>query len=235
MFPGPVRSGSRSREALLDAAEGLFASRGYDAVGIREITDNAGVNIAAIKHHFGSKSGLYLETVKRAVARSHAHEVWGALEEAPTSQRDAAQRLARFLHAFVARMLDCAEASSVCSNFIMKEAVAPSEACNAVVDHYIRPNQELLSRTVAAIAPGLAPDEAARAGQGILAQALHYKVFRPFLTRMWGASLGAPGGAEQIADGIVRFSLRGLGCPASLIEEAASAALGERAAQRAED
>jgi hypothetical protein len=116
----------------------------------------------------------------------------------------------------------------------MKEAVSPSEACDAVVDHYIRPNQELLTRTVAAIAPGLAVDEAARAGQGILAQALHYKVFRPFLTRMWGGSLGAPGGAEQIADGILRFSLRGLGAPEGLIEEAAGIALEERAAKRAE-
>ena len=65
-----------TREALLDAAEALFSSKGYAAVGIREITDAAGVNIASIKYHFGSKSELYLETVRRAMERSDAAASW---------------------------------------------------------------------------------------------------------------------------------------------------------------
>jgi AcrR family transcriptional regulator len=65
-----------TRGALLDAAEELFSRRGYAAVGIREITDAAGVNIAAIKYHFGSKSELYLETVKRAMERASSTGSW---------------------------------------------------------------------------------------------------------------------------------------------------------------
>ncbi|MHC5046996.1 MAG: TetR/AcrR family transcriptional regulator [Planctomycetota bacterium] len=74
-----------TRGSLLDAAEELFSRKGYAAVGIREITDAAGVNIAAIKYHFGSKSELYLETVKRAMERSESSWIatWRRSRPAP--------------------------------------------------------------------------------------------------------------------------------------------------------
>ena len=50
---------------LLDAAEKLFGELGYDGVGMRALTQRAGVNLAAATYHFGSKKGLYLETFLR--------------------------------------------------------------------------------------------------------------------------------------------------------------------------
>ena len=40
---------------ILDAAERLFAANGYGATSIRSITREAGVNVAAVHYHFGSK------------------------------------------------------------------------------------------------------------------------------------------------------------------------------------
>ena len=51
-------SGEATRKRILKSAERLFAKSGIDAVSIRDITDAAGVNTAAIHYHFGSKSGL---------------------------------------------------------------------------------------------------------------------------------------------------------------------------------
>ncbi len=50
--------GDATRKRILKQAERLFAKTGIDAVSIRDITDAAGVNSAAIHYHFGSKSGL---------------------------------------------------------------------------------------------------------------------------------------------------------------------------------
>lgn len=47
-----------TRDRLLDAALGLFASRGYDAVGVQEIVAAVGVTKPTLYHHFGSKRGL---------------------------------------------------------------------------------------------------------------------------------------------------------------------------------
>ena len=63
----PPRPGEGSREvtrrALLDGARRLFSERGYDHVGVREIAATANVNAALVNRYFGSKLGLFEETV----------------------------------------------------------------------------------------------------------------------------------------------------------------------------
>ncbi len=51
-----------TKERILDAAERLFAFRGYAATSLRDITAEARVNLAAAHYHFGSKQ-LLLESV----------------------------------------------------------------------------------------------------------------------------------------------------------------------------
>ena len=51
--------GTRSR--ILNAAEGLFADRGFSATSVRMITSRAKVNLAAMHYHFGSKDQLIQE------------------------------------------------------------------------------------------------------------------------------------------------------------------------------
>lgn len=45
-------------ERILDAAEVLFAERGFAETSLRTITGAAGVNLAAVNYHFGSKKAL---------------------------------------------------------------------------------------------------------------------------------------------------------------------------------
>jgi AcrR family transcriptional regulator len=49
---------SETRERILDAAERLFASQGFAATSLRTVITDAGVNLAAIHYHFGSKEAL---------------------------------------------------------------------------------------------------------------------------------------------------------------------------------
>lgn len=58
-------AGRATRERVLDAAERLFAVRGVDAVSVRDITEAAGANLAAVNYHFGSKHGLVVAIVQR--------------------------------------------------------------------------------------------------------------------------------------------------------------------------
>lgn len=66
---------------ILDAAEQLFADRGPHGVSLREVIDLAGVNIAAINYHFGSKEQLFDEVVVRSIDRI-ADCIGDALKEA---------------------------------------------------------------------------------------------------------------------------------------------------------
>jgi len=48
-----------TRERILDAAELLFAAKGFHAVSVRDITGAASVDVAVVNYHFGSKQQLF--------------------------------------------------------------------------------------------------------------------------------------------------------------------------------
>ncbi|MFE4173996.1 TetR/AcrR family transcriptional regulator [Streptomyces sp. NPDC056909] len=56
-----------TRTKILDAAEHLFAERGYRGTSVRAITDLAGANLAAVGYHFGSKAELLAAVVRRVI------------------------------------------------------------------------------------------------------------------------------------------------------------------------
>jgi AcrR family transcriptional regulator len=45
-------------QRILDAAEALFSEKGFAETSLRNITTKAGVNLAAVNYHFGSKKSL---------------------------------------------------------------------------------------------------------------------------------------------------------------------------------
>lgn len=54
-----------TRERILDAAEAAFMTFGYDGASMRQITGDAGVNLAAGHYHFGSKEDLFKAVLYR--------------------------------------------------------------------------------------------------------------------------------------------------------------------------
>ncbi|MGN0128458.1 TetR/AcrR family transcriptional regulator [Glutamicibacter soli] len=62
------RHSDKAREALMDAAEELFAIHGIDGVSNRKITEHAGTaNHSAIKYHFGTRDDLLNALIRRAI------------------------------------------------------------------------------------------------------------------------------------------------------------------------
>jgi len=51
------------KERILEAAASLFATKGYAAVGVREIAELANVNVAMISYYFSGKSGILKEII----------------------------------------------------------------------------------------------------------------------------------------------------------------------------
>ena len=57
-----------TKNLVFSAAERLFAVHGFQKVSVRDITAEAGVNLASINYHFGSKDALLLEIFRRRTA-----------------------------------------------------------------------------------------------------------------------------------------------------------------------
>ena len=62
-------AGHRTRTRLMDAALDLLAERGEDGVTLRELTDAADANVAAVSYHFGSLKALCDASVEFALER----------------------------------------------------------------------------------------------------------------------------------------------------------------------
>ncbi len=62
-------AGEKTRQRILDTALALLAERGVDAVTLRDVTEAAGVNVAAVKYHFGSKPELFRVALTHALER----------------------------------------------------------------------------------------------------------------------------------------------------------------------
>ncbi len=54
-----------TKQLILDTAERLFAGKGFHDTSLRSITSKAGVNLAAVNYHFGSKEALLNKVFKR--------------------------------------------------------------------------------------------------------------------------------------------------------------------------
>jgi TetR/AcrR family transcriptional regulator len=63
-----TRDAERSRRAILDAAEALFARRGFEAASLAEIGEAAGVSRGTPSYFFGTKEELYRAVLERMYA-----------------------------------------------------------------------------------------------------------------------------------------------------------------------
>jgi AcrR family transcriptional regulator len=66
--PESEEAQAATKAAVFNAAERLFALHGFQNVSVRDITAEAGVNLASVNYHFGSKDALLFEIFRRRTA-----------------------------------------------------------------------------------------------------------------------------------------------------------------------
>jgi AcrR family transcriptional regulator len=91
---------TETRDKILDTAERLFGEYGYAATSLRQIIAAAGVNLAAIHYHFGSKEELLDDLVKRKVAPLNAERM-ALLDRCEAEAGDRPVPLDKLLNAFL--------------------------------------------------------------------------------------------------------------------------------------
>ncbi|MEW6994500.1 TetR/AcrR family transcriptional regulator [Colwelliaceae bacterium MEBiC 14330] len=62
-----------TKNKILDAADVLFADKGFNGTSLREITSQANVNLAAVNYHFGSKKELIKAVMSRYMDELSPH------------------------------------------------------------------------------------------------------------------------------------------------------------------
>ena len=98
----PVRNG---KERILDAAEQLFAQRGFYGVPLRDITQAAGVDVALVGYHFGGKRELFAAVFERR-AKLLNRERLEQLEEVRRAALPGAPALEAIINAFTRPLVE---------------------------------------------------------------------------------------------------------------------------------
>ncbi len=148
MKAGPEYERSNGERAILDAAEILFAEKGFDAVSMSAIARLAKTSKPNIYHHFNSKNDLYLAVMHDAAHRSAA--LLDALAQAPGTFR---QRL----EAFSVGHLDNILQHKRSTQLILREALSGgSQRGRDIAKHVVG---ESFARLVAMVRQGQREDE----------------------------------------------------------------------------
>lgn len=120
---------SNGELAILEAAEQLFADKGFDAVSMSAIASLAKTSKSNIYHHFKNKHDLYLSIMKKAVQGTS--ELLDALEDAPGTFK---QRLAEFSAGQLGNILSHQRSSQL----ILREALSgASERGREIAKHLV--------------------------------------------------------------------------------------------------
>lgn len=108
--PGrPRRAEQRdTHAAILDAATALYARRAYDAVSLREVAAAAGVDVATVHHHAGTKVDLYRACFARVFA-AETEALTGAVAAAHQGLRSGTEEAFARLHALLDVFVDFLE------------------------------------------------------------------------------------------------------------------------------
>ncbi len=93
-----------TRSRLLSSAERLFAQSGYHSCTLREVTADAGANLAAVNYHFGSKEGLLRSLVLDRGKRANQERTRRLAEAVDTAKPDVPE-LRQIMAAFIEPIL----------------------------------------------------------------------------------------------------------------------------------
>lgn len=187
---------------LLDAAGPIFAERGYRATTVREISQAAGTNLAAISYHFGDKENFYVAAVQHAAS--------GCMNRVPLPEFTPEMPVEDRLHAFVLTMLNRVVVDhepAWHAQLLMREMVFPTRACAEFVKQFVRPMHGLLLALVTELMPDSTSQQRWLATTSIVGQCLHHRFGKAVMTELSGGATGMRFSVETLARHITDFSL----------------------------
>jgi AcrR family transcriptional regulator len=150
--------------AILDAAEGLFATHGYDATSIRQITRHAGVNVAAVHYHFGDKPAVLRAVTSRIVEPLNARR-FRLLELAQAAAAPDPAPLDAIINAFVRpdieTLLELQQRGPTVAHFLGRVYGDPAPWVRQMTAEQFAEAERRFFPAIAATLPHLPPDEIA--------------------------------------------------------------------------
>ena len=186
------------RQRLLHMAGEVFAEQGYRAATVRQITERAGVNLAAINYYFSDKAELYAS----ALGEAHCNALGCLLPDPRGTPRE---RLRAFLTAMLTFLLD-PQRPAWQNRLLAREIAEPTAALDPLIEG-MRARSERLKSILRDLAGGpLPPRKMALFCTSIIGQCIHHAQNRPVIVRIYPVLEGYHERIDLLAEHITEFS-----------------------------
>jgi len=157
-----VKPQTETQTRILDAAEELFMQHGFEGASMRMLTAKAGVNLAAVNYHFGSKDALIEAVFRRRLDAMNT----GRIAELDRLEKEAAGKALTpdaIIRAFIGaslRMIEDARGGG--RNFIRllgRAYTEPAKPIRALIGQMYAPAMERFKAAFSRALPELPRDE----------------------------------------------------------------------------
>jgi AcrR family transcriptional regulator len=206
----PATQSPDTKNRILDAAERMFADRGFDATSLRMITRKANVNLAAVNYHFQSKEALLHAVYARRAGPMNARRL-----ELLSSYENSGEelKLESILDAFVRPIIEDAEACEFIPRLMIRlRYLDARETSRSVFQAQFQPVVQRFHAAFRRALPHLSEQELFMRIQFFLGALAHAMASSGNLFALSREEL-APAPLETMR-GLIRFAAAGLRAPA---------------------
>jgi len=199
----------QSRVRLIQAAEKLFADKGFDATSIREITKLAKCNVAAVNYHFGGKENIYLEVFRRHLQLLREIRIKGIQQimsrPGPVSLETI---LNAFAHLFYEPLVN-EQSSGMFMKLMMREMLDPHLEPELFITEMIGPVRIALGQALQQVCPDLDDKTLGLCIFSLIGQLIHTIHMQRMTNAFKGGDLPFTD-REALFEHIVRFTAAGI-------------------------
>jgi AcrR family transcriptional regulator len=207
-----AQSGSAEKgvqDRLVEAAEELFCTRGFNETSVRDIAAAAGCNIASVNYYFGGKDNLYVEVWRRHLTELRDVRL-ASIEEVMSraGQPQLEELLKSYANSFIEPLIDGGRSERFIT-LMAREMVDPHLPHDMFHNDMIAPVMSALRQALQRICPWLRQERAQLVILSVVGQLMQTVLSKDMFER--GSHPELPQvDLEEMVEHIVRFSAAGI-------------------------
>jgi len=204
------RAYSAVEERILRSAEMLFADQGFRGTSLREITDRAGCNIAAVNYHFHGKENLYVAVFQHHMKTITSQRLWGLKEI--LSQDGIELTLEGFLRVFadsIVRPFFSSEQGQLGFKLLLQERQDPHLPKQMFFHEVVEPQRSIIREPLRTLCPYLSEEQANQRMYSLFAQLIYMLHAQSLFVSVDKAKIPVLN-LDRILKHIIRFTVAGI-------------------------
>ena len=197
---GPQKRGERTRKRILEAAEVLFAERGYADTSLETIAERVGIHQPGIFYYFPDKWALYEAVIDDAVEAVSQNRAAALTSSASPEER---------LLTWASDGIDLLVARPTLANLLLRESANPDPSTMPrAIPEEGRRSQVLMEQLLREIQPNVHPDDVFHVQSALTGTQLFYAIGLQRLMSTEGDSASALLHSTERHKKLLRTSLR---------------------------